>query len=717
LVTTPHSVSGPSARRISDVFVRPVDRSDRVKPEIQALRAVAVGAVVIFHFWPARLPGGYVGVDVFFVISGYLIIGSLVREVGRSGRVHLIEFWARRARRLMPASIVTLLAVSTAIVLWVPQVSWIQFVREVGAAGAYVLNWVLAADSVDYLASQNAPSPVQHFWSLSVEEQFYVAWPLLIVIMALLARGRSTASRQRLLTAALVVVVVASAIYSVIATQENQASAYFFTTTRAWEFGVGGLLAMSANRLTNIPVRFASGMAWVGLVLIAVAASRFNATTAFPGLAAWLPVVGSLLVIAAGLPSSGWSPSPLYRLRPVQWAGDISYSLYLWHWPLLVIAPLALRHPSGTATKIILLIAALVISSASKRFIEDPFRQSDRLKTRGPWFATVSTVVITALILTGSLVWTGSMEAHIAQSKKEALQAIASDGSSCLGASAFGPGRTACLRPFAVNALTDPASAATDIGQGVQVSDKCKQTAEDSEVIVCQLGVLDHPARHIALIGDSHAGVFLEPLGIYAKQHGWQVTTYLKTWCMGTGVPHVAAPDNLDKSSVQSCARWGSSALQQIAADPTIDAVIFSNFTRHYDEGSLGTLGRPVTAADVISGWKSLMAVGKKVLVIRDTPVSVVALVPECVAEHLSDYDPCPTPRSAAVASADPQWAAAQSTLGVTGIDLSDDFCDAAVCHSVIGGLIVYFDTHHLTATFARTMAPYLGSEIQHALN
>lgn len=717
-MTMARTLGGARAARVRSVIFRSLDSARRVKPEIQALRAVAVGAVVIFHFWPARLPGGYAGVDVFFVISGYLIIGSLLREVRDTGRVRLVDFWARRARRLIPASLVTLLAVTLGVVIWVPRVSWIPFIHEIGAAAVYALNWVLAANSVDYLASQNAPSPVQHFWSLSVEEQFYIAWPLLIVVTLALAVRLRPANRQRVVLVVLVAIVAASAVFSVIATDASQQSAYFLTTTRAWEFGAGGILAAVLERSPSIRPALAAALGWGGIAAIGASFVAFNAQTAFPGWAAWLPVGGSLLVIAGGLPTPRWSLSLLFRLRPVQWVGDISYSLYLWHWPLIVIAPLALHRELGTTSRVGLLIVALAIAWASKTWIEDPFRRSARLRWRGPWFATLATVVITGIVLTGSLVWTGSMESAVAQAKKEALHIVTANGS-CLGADAFGPQRVrTCLRPFAVSALTDPAVAATDIGRGVQVADKCKQTGEDSAVIACRFGVAAHPVHHVALIGDSHAGVFLEPLQLYAAKHDWQVTTYLKTWCIGTGVPRVAAPDNLDASGVRSCADWGASAIRDIAADPTIDVVVFSNFTRHYDVSDVGSLGRPVNEQDFRSAWSPLIRAGKKVIVIRDTPDAGNSLAPQCIAEHLADYDPCATPKAVAVVPAgdDPQWSAVLDTPAVTGIDLTDDFCDADVCHTVIGGLIVYFDSHHLTATFARTLAPYLGEKISRAI-
>ena len=179
--------------------IRPAVAPSAVRPEIQGLRAAAVMLVVIFHLWPSRLPGGYAGVDVFFAISGFLITAHLVREVERTGTVALPAFWARRARRLLPASMLVLLVSAVGVLVWVPVTYWQQFLREAAAATTYVLNWLLTRDAVDYLAAENAASPVQHYWSLSVEEQFYLVWPLLIILAVSLARTRRQTSDRTLI--------------------------------------------------------------------------------------------------------------------------------------------------------------------------------------------------------------------------------------------------------------------------------------------------------------------------------------------------------------------------------------------------------------------------------------------------------------------------------------------------------------------------------------
>ena len=203
-----------------------------VRPEIQALRAIAVATVVVFHYWPGLITGGYVGVDVFFAISGFLITGHLVREVERTAKVSLPGFWARRARRILPAALLVLLFCAVATYFWVPLNLWEQFFGEIRASTLYVENWNLAAQAVDYLGAENRPSPVQHYWSLSVEEQFYIVWPVLILIAMTLARRGSELLRRRSIAAMLVLLTVASFIYSVIATANDPAAAFFITPTR-----------------------------------------------------------------------------------------------------------------------------------------------------------------------------------------------------------------------------------------------------------------------------------------------------------------------------------------------------------------------------------------------------------------------------------------------------------------------------------------------------
>lgn len=345
-----------------------------VRPEVQALRAVAVGAVVLHHGWPAVAPAGYMGVDVFFVVSGFLITGLLLRDVARTGRMRLGDFYLRRARRILPAALVVLLAVVLATVCLAPPRLWGVWLREVVASGLYFQNWLLLADSQNPALADLDSSPVQHFWSLSVEEQFYLVWPLLLLLGLWLATRRGV-NRVVVLAVVLGVVTAASFVLEVMATAADHNVAYFSTLTRAWEFGVGGILALVAG--TPLAARHAlrAGVSWAGLALIVVPILTFRVTEAFPGVVVLAPVLGTLAVIWAGMPEVAWSPARLAGLRPVQWLGDISYSLYLWHWPIFMFVPYVTGMPSPAWLMALLVAASITVAGLSKRFVEDPLRR------------------------------------------------------------------------------------------------------------------------------------------------------------------------------------------------------------------------------------------------------------------------------------------------------------------------------------------------------
>lgn len=345
-----------------------------VRPEIQALRAVAIGCVVLYHFWPAVLPAGFVGVDVFFVVSGFLITGLLLRDAERFGRVRLREFYVRRARRILPAALVVLSACAVATLLLVPRAEWRPFLQQVLSSGLYVQNWHLARDSQIPQRADLESTPVQHFWSLSVEEQFYLVWPLLI-IAALLLATRLGGRRLAVVAAVPGVATIASFVHGVILTGQEHNVAYFSTLSRAWEFGVGGLLAVLPAIVGERLRRTRALATWAGLAAIAVAALTFTDHEVFPGWIALLPVLGTAAVIWAGMPRAALSLAPVAGLRPVQWFGGISYSLYLWHWPIIMFTPYLTGRPSQAPVMVLLLVLSIVVADASKRWIEDPFRR------------------------------------------------------------------------------------------------------------------------------------------------------------------------------------------------------------------------------------------------------------------------------------------------------------------------------------------------------
>lgn len=343
------------------------------RADVEGLRAVAVLLVLLYHAGIGRISGGYIGVDVFFVLSGFLITSLLLREADTLGRPSLARFYARRARRLIPlASLVTV----TTVVL---SYRWLGFIRADQTAeaarwcSAFIGNWYFASLNTSYLDSQQSPSPLQHFWSLAVEEQFYFVWPGLFVAVCLLLPRFSL---RRKLAAVVIVVSVASFVWSMIQTASNQNVAYYSSLTRAWEMGAGALLAVGAAQLKRITPTAACVLSWAGLAGIVASAYLLSEASRFPGYVAALPVGATLAAIAGGSVAHAKSASLLLNTAPFQWIGKLSYGLYLWHWPILVIYAEYQEEPQSASVNALLLLGALALSAVTYYLFENPIRHS-----------------------------------------------------------------------------------------------------------------------------------------------------------------------------------------------------------------------------------------------------------------------------------------------------------------------------------------------------
>ena len=362
----------------------PTTTRRQFRADIQGLRALAVVLVLLEHAGLPFTPGGFIGVDVFFVISGFLISGHLVESLRADGSDRAsASFYAARARRILPAALVTILATAVAAFVLVSPLRLIEILQDAVASALSVPNLLFAVRETDYLAG-TAPSPFQHFWSLGVEEQFYLVWPALLLAVFLIAR-RS----RRVLMTAIAVVTVASFVACVLTTTDAPSLAFFSPHTRAWEFGVGALIAGGAALLTRVPAAVARALTWVGLAAILLAALTYSADLAYPGVAVLLPVLGAALVIGfgggtrgaaaidgGGGPGSVGGAASLLARRPVQFVGAISYSLYLVHWPILVLVHerLGLGEPLPLHVGLAVVVVSVPVAWLLFRFVETPFR-------------------------------------------------------------------------------------------------------------------------------------------------------------------------------------------------------------------------------------------------------------------------------------------------------------------------------------------------------
>jgi peptidoglycan/LPS O-acetylase OafA/YrhL len=497
-------------------------------------------AVLIFHIWPDALPGGYVGVDVFFVISGYLITGLLLRDAEQNGRISLGRFYQRRIRRLLPAAMLVIVVAALSFPL-LPQAQWSDLSREVLSSAFYVQNWWLVAQAVDYLAEDNAPGMLQHYWSLSVEEQYYIVWPLI----AWLLISRSASARARPARSLFVVTVLLgglSFLYSALLVRRDPALAYFVTTTRAWELAIGGLLATSRLSFERLPGSLRVIVGWSGLGMIGIACALFGSGTPFPGYAAALPTVGAALVLVAAQTQRSGSSYWLLQLRPLQFLGDISYSLYLWHWPLLIVwramnpVEEAISLPHGAAIG----MAAIVLAWLSKVWVEDPFRHGTPI-WRG-WAPSPVAIFVTS----AGLAFVNSFSIAMLGRGVEVVP-VADPG--------------LLTKPYDPKRPTVPSFKQARNDNPDVYKRKCHVNQVSSEPLSCTYGVESAP-RVAVLIGDSHAAQWAPALQtIYKNRPDWRLVTFTKSACAFNAA---AVTLGKERRPYDSCTEWNGKVLAEV---------------------------------------------------------------------------------------------------------------------------------------------------------
>ncbi|HZU45784.1 MAG TPA: acyltransferase, partial [Mycobacterium sp.] len=356
------------------------------RPDIEGLRAVAILAVVLFHAEVPGIGGGFTGVDVFFVISGFLITGLLWREVSTAGSVQLRRFYGARARRLLPASATVGVVTAIGAAALLPPLQARTVLGDGITCALYVGNYRFLLEGNDYFVSVMPPSPFQHYWSLGVEEQFYLVWPALIIgtawfIRRVRRRNRADTSSATPYVVVLAVVASLSFVVSLVATTYwAPAVAFYSLPTRAWQLAVGGLVALTAGRWRRLPVVAATVAGWVGLVVIVLGCTLLHTSTPYPGSAALLPVLGTALVIGAGCAAPWRGCGRVLAWAPMRAVGRVSYSWYLWHWPVLLLAPPLLGHPLGLAGRLAAALFSAGLAVLTLYLVENPLRFAASLR-------------------------------------------------------------------------------------------------------------------------------------------------------------------------------------------------------------------------------------------------------------------------------------------------------------------------------------------------
>ncbi|GIG38790.1 acyltransferase family protein [Cellulomonas phragmiteti] len=651
------------------------------RTDIQGLRAIAVSAVLLYHGGVPLITGGYVGVDIFFVISGFLITSHLVSRLERDGNVGLADFYAKRARRILPASLLVLALSVLAALLWFPPLLMRQVWQGAVATALYVPNVLFAVQGTDYLA-ETAPSLFQHYWSLGIEEQFYLIWPL-----ALALAWRYSRSRRALLSVVIVAVVMSFAAGAIL-TYKNQPWAFFSLPTRAWELGVGAAVAIALHHKREVlrPAQAAS-LGWAGLALLTTSVFALKKDMAFPGFYAAIPVAGTALVILAGATATPHGPSRVLSMRVMLLLGTLSYSLYLVHWPALLIpqAAVGFENPLPLRVTLPIIAACVPLAWLLYRYVEDPIRSANRLVQARPrrtlWWSAAASVAAIAIATTASVV----SDSRPLATGVEVRQA--NIGPSPTG-TAFVP---ANIRPALRDASAD---------QPAIYAAGCHVPFEAIDIEGCRFGPATAP--RIVLFGDSHAAQWFPALAAYADASGYAIESHTKSAC-----PSLMSPVLLNGSDYAECRTWRDGVIRRLNDDPP-ELVVLSNYARI----DLTLNGRDRADAWERSLGETLDRIAALTVVVQDTP-SLRATPSNCLSAHLTDALACASTRSEAVDEEVAQAVRRASELrGVHVVDMNDYICGSATCPAVIGDILVYRDEHHLTATFSNALSGALSTKL-----
>jgi peptidoglycan/LPS O-acetylase OafA/YrhL len=657
----------------------------RFRTDIQGLRAIAVGLVVLYHAGLPGLGGGYIGVDVFFVISGFLITNHLLADLFRSGKIGFASFYAKRARRILPASLLVVVLTASASLLWIAPLQLKAVFQDAAATALYVPNMLFAVQNTDYLSDQT-PSLFQHYWSLGVEEQFYIVWPALIGAGFVLVRRSERGLFWGL--AALVVISFAAGAY---VTTVAQPWAFFSLPTRAWELGVGGLLAFGVRSPRWRPSPAVARLGgWFGLSALVAAGFLYTDATVFPGLAAIGPVIASAAVIYFGNWRSRGDPSVLLSLRGIVFIGTISYSLYLVHWPALVIPAQAggVDRELPTWLTLVIAVACVPIAWALYRWVERPAQKwpsLTALRPRATLFAAVGASLLICAISAAAIYGTARMD--LATSDAAPSPAFSSPPS---------------YTPFVPSNLSPKLRQAAESNPEVY-SNGCHLDEATVEPKGCEFG--DNAAAPLVeLFGDSHAAQWFPALSALAENGSIRLRVDTKSSC-----PSVRIPKLKDGEPYVTCDAWRASVIDELTSLQP-DVVVLANYAR--SAGFTQGKGFATAWGDGLQATIDALPVAAEVYVLADSPT--LPFVPAvCLSANVSAAYACGAPRAIAVSTElNDVESAAASAAGARYVDMTAFICSTDVCNPITGNVLIYRDSNHLTTQFTAGLSDQMGQAL-----
>jgi peptidoglycan/LPS O-acetylase OafA/YrhL len=677
--------------------------------DIEGLRAVAVLAVVLYHAAFPGVTGGFVGVDVFFVISGFLITGLLVRDVTATGTVGLTRFYGARARRLLPAAATVLVATAVVGTVVLPPLQARSMLGDTIACALYAGNYRFAVQGTDYLAADTPPSPLQHYWSLGVEEQFYLIWPALIIGTAWVLHRRRAARGTAPYALVLAAVAAVSFLVSLAWTHQLPPWAFFSLPSRAWELAIGGLVALTAHRWQRLPDRTAVIAGWGGLALIVITCFELGHATPYPGSVALLPVLGTALVVGAGCAVPGGGAGRVLSAPAMRMVGRVSYSWYLWHWPVLLLAPALAGHPLGLPGRMVAVALSFALAVLTLGLIENPVRFAVSVTRSAPRSLALGAGATAAAVTVGLLllavrpvpVGHGAAAASVQAYAPAAPLSAAAHVQAAVAASVG-------LRAVPSNLSPSIADAPAD--KPVVFVNGCVRSWRDVGQAQCASGD-GASATTVALVGDSHAAMWNPALEPVAQQRHWRLETLAKVTCPLMQLP-ITSP-YLGREYTE-CEQWRTEIIHRLQGERP--KLILVGMSRRYGADFGFTSYDPAWIASLTRLVSELRSTGAAVLVLGPIP-DPHTTVPTCLSAHLDDAGACAPARLEAVNDGGiAAEAAATAAGGGRYADLTALFCTVARCPVIVGNNIVYRDDNHITVEYAQALAPVLDAVAEHAL-
>ncbi len=674
--------------------VAPADNR-KFRPDIEGVRAISSVTVMLFHAGISWMAGGFTGVDVFYVLSGFLVTAGLLREAENRGKIDFWDFMGRRFRRLLPVSALIIVLTVLATYYWMGPTTGNTTAKDAVWTSMFLANWRFIAVGTDYLGAQSTASPLQHYWTLAVEGQFYIVWPLIMLVLAFIARKLTTISVRTITGITLVVMFIVSYWWSITTTESAATVAYFSTFTRVWEIAVGCLLAVFLPRILYIPRALGTWLMIGGVALIIASCFIIQGDTPFPGWIAILPVAGAAAVIMGGSVAANSVMDRFLALTPLQMLGRYSYGMYLWHWPMLQIGPSAIGRPFSLPEKLLVLVIATGLAALTYHLIENPMRNISFLKVRPPQWSWAFGILLIAIPM---VLGEGTIRAN-----QEPAPITIEDA-----AQSEYPGEAEVLAEVAAAVNVDEWPEQAPRIDNPAYSKECDVTRAATSSSACVHGD-PNGSRTAVIYGDSHAAMWIPAFDLIGKANDWKVIQLNKPGCIAPDFPTFS---NVLGREYTECIEYRAWAMDKIA-EIQPDLVVI---TSAYD-GSLRSTGDEGTSDGVDQAWeeglgKTIDAISPnagRVVVLGDQAYPTQAGI-QCLEANPSDVKKCGDPFDDAVhAEHNAMEARVAKEHGAEYVDIVPWMCTEDFCPAVIGGITVHRDRMHINETYSVWLSEVLG--------